>query len=109
MASGTSRHIIPGITVIKFWTNYCEAMRLTCEAQAVISARLMLFASGDPSAAAEAGLMFAEKVVAFAAAQEAAERALAEGLGIYEAVEQAYLPLRHRVRANSERLRVATH
>jgi hypothetical protein len=49
-----------------------------------------------------------EKLVAFAAAQEAAERALAEGLGIYEAAEQAYLPLRHRVRANSERLRVTT-
>ncbi len=95
--------------MIKFWTNCCEAMRFTCEAQGVISARFMLFASGDPSAAAEAGLMISEKVVAFAAAQEAAERALAERLGIYEAVEQAYLPLRHRVRANSERLRVASH
>ncbi len=109
MASGTSRHIIPGIAVIKFWTNCYEAMRFTCEAQAVISARMMLFASGDPSAPAEAGLMIAEKLIAFAAAQEAAERALAEGPGIYEAVEQAYLPLRHRVRANSERLRAATH
>jgi hypothetical protein len=77
VASGTSRNIVPGVAVIKFWTNYCEAMRFTCEAQAVISARLMLFASGDPSAAAEAGLMIAEKVAAFAAAQEAAERALA--------------------------------
>jgi hypothetical protein len=56
MASGTSRHIIPGIAVIKFWTNCCEAMRFACEAQAVISARMMLFASGDPSAPAEAGL-----------------------------------------------------
>ncbi len=103
-----SGHTTPGIAVIKFWTNYCEAVRFTYEAQAVISARLMLFASGDPGAAAEAGLMIAEKLVAFAAAQEAAERALAEGLGIYEAAEQAYLPLRHRVRANSERLRVTT-
>jgi hypothetical protein len=50
--------------------------------------------------------MIAEKLIAFAAAQEAAERAL---LGIYEAAEQAYLPLRHRVRANSERLRIAAH
>jgi len=109
MGSGTSRHIIPGIAVIKFWTNCYEAMRFTCETQAVISARLILFASGDPSAPAEAGLMIAEKLIAFAAAQEAAERALAEGLGIYEAAEQAYLPLRHRVRANSERLRAAMH
>jgi hypothetical protein len=53
--------------------------------------------------------MIAEKLIAFAAAQEAAERALAEGLGICEAVEQAHLPLRHCVRANSERLRAATH
>src|SRR5271154_3203293 len=109
MASGTSRNIVPGIAVIKFWTNYCEAMRFTCEAQAVISARLMRYASGDPSAAAEAGLMIAEKVAAFAAAQEAAERALTDGLGIYEAVEQAYLPLRHRVHDNSEGLRIAAH
>ena len=98
-----------GLVVIKFWTNCYEAMRFTCEAQAVISARLMLFALGDPTAAAEAGLMISEKVIAFADAQAAAEQALADGLGIYEAAEQAYLPLRHRVRANSQRLLSATH
>jgi hypothetical protein len=98
-----------GIAVINFWTNCYEAMRFTCEAQAVISARLMLFASGDPSAAVEAGLMISEKVLAFADAQAAAEQAMAEGLGIYEAAERAYLPLRHRVHANSCRLLAAPH
>ena len=93
--------------VAKHRSGYCRDQVLTncCEAQAVISARLMRFASGDPSAPAEAGLMIAEKVAAFAAAQEAAERALTDGL----AVEQAYLPLRHRVHANSEGLRIAAH
>jgi hypothetical protein len=104
-----ARHIVRGINVIKFWTNCCEAMRFTCEARAVISARLMLFASGDPKAVVEAGLTISEKVMALAAAQAAAERALADGLGVYEAAEQAYLPLRHRVRVNSERLRTITH
>lgn len=95
--------------MIKFWENYYEAMRFTCEAQVVISARLLLFASGDPSAAAEAGRMISEKVVAFADAQAAAEQALADGLGIYEAAERAYLPLRHRVHENSRRLLSAAH
>jgi len=34
----------------------------------------------------------------------AAERAPAEGRGIYEAAEEAHLPLRQRVHANSRRL-----
>lgn len=97
------------VAVIKLWINYCEAMRFTCEAQAVISARMMLFASGAPGATAEAGLMISEKFIAFAHAQAAAERALADGQGIFEAAEQAYLPLRHCVHANSERLRTVAH
>jgi hypothetical protein len=68
----------------------------------------MLFAAGDSNTAVQAGFMISEKVVAFAAAQAAAERALADRLGIYEAVEQAYLPLRHRVRVNCKRLRTIT-
>jgi len=88
----------------EFWTNCSEAVRLACEANAVISARLLLFASGAPNAAAEAGLMISEKVLAFADAQVAAERALDDGLGFHVAVERAYVPLRDRVRANSERL-----
>jgi hypothetical protein len=90
--------------VLKFWNNYCEAVRFTCEAQAVMSARVMLFASGDPMAAAEAFRMVMEKATTFADAQAAAERALADGRSIYEAAEEAYLPLRDRVRENSTRL-----
>jgi hypothetical protein len=95
--------------VIKFWANYCEAIRFTCEAQAVISARLMLLASGDTSAAAEAYRMISEKALVFADAQAAAEQALADGCGIYEAVEQAYAPLRDCVHENSCRLLSAAH
>ena len=76
---GISSGIDPGIVVIEFWTNCYEAVRFMCEAQAVMSARLMLFAWGDPSAAAEAGRMVSEKVLAFADAQAAAEQALADG------------------------------
>ena len=64
-----------------FWADWIEAVRFGCEAQGVISARLMLFASGAPDAVAEAGRMVAEKVAAFSDAQCAAEHALADGLG----------------------------
>jgi hypothetical protein len=95
--------------VIKFWTNYYEALRFTYEAQAVISARLILLASGDASGAAEAYRMISEKAIVFADAQSAAEKALADGLGLYEAAEQAYLPLRDCVHENSRRLLPAVH
>jgi hypothetical protein len=87
-----------------FWTNWLEAVRFTCEAQCVISSRLLLFASGAPNAAVEAKRMVAEKVAAFADAHQAAERALANGLGLYEAAERAYQPFKRCVRANSDRL-----
>ena len=87
-----------------FWTDWMEAVRFSCEAQSVISARLMLFASGAPNAAEEATRMISEKIVAFTDAGIAAERALADGLGFYAAAEQAYSPLRHCVHANSGRL-----
>jgi hypothetical protein len=92
-----------------FWDNWLEAVRFTCEAQGVISARLMLFASGDPTAAVEAERMISEKVAAFSEAQIAAEQALANGLGIYVAAERAYSPLRRCVHANSHRLVGALH
>ena len=92
-----------------FWTNLTEAMRFTCEVQSVISARLMLFASGAPNAAEEATRMISEKIVAFTEAGIAAERALAEGLGFYAAAEQAYSPLRVCAHANSDRLFGALH
>jgi hypothetical protein len=87
-----------------FWDNWLEAVRFTCEAQGVISARLLLFASGAPNAAVEAERMISEKVAAFSEAQVAAEQALADGLGIYVAAERAYSPLRRCVHANSDRL-----
>jgi hypothetical protein len=92
-----------------FWTNWLEAVRFTCEAQGVISARLMLFASGAPNAAEEAERMISEKIMAFAEAGIAAERALADGLGMYAAAELAFSPLRHCVHANSDRLVGALH
>ena len=95
--------------MINFWTNWLEAVRFTCEAQGVISARLMLFVSGGPSAAVEAQRMISEKVAAFSNAQIAAEQALADGLGIYVAAERAYSPLRNCVHANSDRLIGALH
>ncbi len=96
-----------------FWNNMFEAtietMRFTCEAQGVISARLMLFASGAPGAADEAAEMVAEKILAFTKAGIAAERALSDGLGFAVAAERAYSPLRDCVHANSDRLTGATH
>jgi hypothetical protein len=97
------------IAMLKFWSTYYEAVRFACEAQGVMSARLILLASGDPRAVAETYRMFSEKAIAFADAQSAAERALADGCGIYEAVEQAYLPLCHCVHENSQRLLSAAH
>jgi hypothetical protein len=97
------------IDMADFWATWIEAVRFTCEAQGVISARLMLFASGAPNAAIEAERMIAEKLAAFSDAHSAAEQALAEGLGLYVAAERAYLPLRHCVRANSDRLVGALH
>jgi len=92
-----------------FWANWLEAVRFTCEAQGVISARLMLFASGAPNAGVEAERMITEKIVAFTDAQVAAEQALADGLDIFAAVERAYQPLKRCVSANGDRLGVALH
>jgi hypothetical protein len=87
-----------------FWNNWMEAVRFTCEAQGVMSARLMLFASGAPNALDEAVEMVAEKFSAFAKAGMAAEQALDQGLGLYAAAERAYSPLKACVHANSDRL-----
>jgi len=92
-----------------FWANWLEAMRFTCEAQGVISARLMLFASGAPDAADEAMRMFSEKFFVFADAGIAADRALKEGLGLHAAAERAYSPLKSCVHNNSDRLLGALH
>jgi hypothetical protein len=87
-----------------FWNNWMEAVRFTCEAQGVMSARLMLFASGAPNALDEAVEMVTEKFSAFAKAGMAAEQALDEGYDIYTAAERAFLPLKACVHANSDRL-----
>ena len=88
-----------------FWNNWLEAVRFTCEAQNVISARLMLFASSAPETAIEeATNMVTEKFLAFAKAGLAAEKALEDGLSLYVAAERAYAPLAHCVHANSDRL-----
>jgi hypothetical protein len=93
-----------------FWTDWLEAVRFTCEAQSVISARLMLFASGTPDEVVEeATAMVTEKFVAFAKAGKAAEEALENGLGLYTAAERAYSPLRQCVHANSDRLAAGAH
>lgn len=81
-----------------------EAVRFTCEAQRVISARLMLFASGAPNAVEEAAEMIAEKITVFTRAGVAAERALSEGHDFYTAAERAYSPFKACVHANSDRL-----
>jgi len=90
--------------VVDFWANWLEAVRFGVEVQGVMSARVVLFISGAPNAAVEAECMIAEKIVAFAAAHHAAERALADGLGLYAAAESAYQPLKRCVSANSSRL-----
>jgi hypothetical protein len=95
--------------VINFWTNWVEAVRFTCEAQSVISLRLLLVASGAPGSADEVFRMISEKVDAFAEAEHAATRALADGCGINVAAERAFAPLQRSVRANSLRLWGAVH
>jgi hypothetical protein len=86
------------------WANLFEVVRFTCEAQGVISARLMLLASGGPDAADEAERMITEKLIAFSQAGIAAEQALADGLDLYEVAERAYAPVRECVHANADRL-----
>jgi hypothetical protein len=95
--------------MINFWTNWIEAVRFTCEAQSVISQRLLLLASGDPGSADEVVRMIIEKVEAFAQADIAASQALADGCGMEVAAERAYFPLQRCVHANSLRLSRAMH
>ena len=95
--------------MINFWTNWVEAVRFTCEAQNVISLRLMLLASGDRGSADEVIRMIFEKTDAYAQADMAATQAFADGYGIDVAAERAYAPLQRSVHANSLRLSRAAH
>jgi hypothetical protein len=97
------------IKVINFWINWVEAVRFTCEAQSVVSLRLLLLASGDRGSMDELIRMISEKVDVFAKAELAATQALADGHGIKTAVERAYAPLQHSVHANSLRLMRSMH
>lgn len=81
-----------------------ESVRFVCEAQSVISMRLMFLAQGGPEAEVEARLMVSEKMTAFADAEVALASALFAGENIMVAAERAYAPLRNRVHANSDRL-----
>ncbi|HEX4411206.1 MAG TPA: hypothetical protein VH206_20740 [Xanthobacteraceae bacterium] len=88
-----------------FWNNWFEAVRFSCEAQTVISARLMLLSSATPDQMVEeTARMVTEKFIAFAKAGRAAEEALENGLGVYEAAERAFTPIADCVHANTERL-----
>ena len=89
---------------MKFWTNWVEAVRFTCEVQSVISLRLLLLASGGSGSTDEVVRMIFEKVDAFARADIAATQAIVDGCGIAVAAERAFGPLQRCVHANSLRL-----
>jgi len=95
--------------MMKFWTNWVDAVRFTCEVQSVISLRLLLLASGGSGSADEVTRMIFEKVDAFAQADIAASQAIADGCGIVVAAERAFAPLQRCVHANSLRLSRAVH
>jgi hypothetical protein len=81
-------------------------LRFACEVQSVVSLRLLRMAQGGPQVAAEAEaeLMIAEKIAAFADAEAAIAQALCAGEGFMVAAERGYAPLRQCVGANSSRL-----
>lgn len=96
-----------GAIVVEAFSSWIELVRFACEVQGVISMRLMKLAEGGPDTAVEIDRMIAEKIDAFADAEVALLKALAQGEGIVTAVERAYLPVRERVSANSRRLSCA--
>ncbi len=83
---------------------WVESMRFACEVQGVVAMRLLRLAQGGAQADAEAQLMIAEKIAAFADAEIAMARALSEGEDFLAAAERGYAPLRRCVAANSRRL-----
>jgi hypothetical protein len=83
---------------------WIESVRFACEVQEVISMRLARLAQGGPQAALEAHRMIAEKLDAFADAEVALLKAVANGEMPAIAVERAYALVRERVHANGRRL-----
>jgi hypothetical protein len=90
--------------VLESMNAWAETVRFACEVQNVISMRLLWISQGRPQAAAEAQLMIAEKIEAFADAEAAIAQALSAGEGFMVAAERGYAPLRRCVGANSSRL-----
>ena len=90
--------------MLESFNAWIEFMRFACEVQGVVSMRLMRLAQGGPQADAEAQLMIAEKIEAFADAEIAMAQALAGGESVMVAAERGYAPLRRCVAANSQRL-----
>jgi hypothetical protein len=90
--------------VLESLNTWLESMRFACEAQGVISMRLVRLAQGGPQAAAEAHQMIAEKLDALADAEVALIEALGRGEDIMVAAEHAYATVRRCVHANSRRL-----
>ena len=88
----------------EFMAQWLESVRFACEVQDVVCMRLARLAEGGPPAAKEAERMIAEKLDAFADAEVAMLRALADGEDLMAASERAYAPVRRRVHANHRRL-----
>ena len=90
--------------MLESFNAWAETVRFAYEVQNVISMRLLRISQGGPQAAAEAQLMVAEKIEAFADAEAAIAQAFSDGEGIMVAAERGYAPLRQCVGANSSRL-----
>lgn len=90
--------------MLESFNAWVESMRFACEVQGVVAMRLLRLAQGGPQADAEAQLMIAEKIEAFADAEIAIAQALADGEDFLAAAERGYAPLRRCVSANSHRL-----
>ena len=65
--------------MLESFNAWAETLRFACEVQSVVSMRLLRMAQGGPQAAAEAELMIAEKIAAFADAEAAIAQALSAG------------------------------
>ena len=90
--------------MLESFNAWVESMRFAWEVQGVVAMRLVRLAQGGAQADAEAQLMIAEKIEAFADAEIAIAQALAEGEDFIVAAERGYAPLRRCVAANSHRL-----
>jgi len=88
-----------GVSDDRFLGRLVEALRFGCEVQGVISARLMLFASGGAGCGGRnpAGMGPPKSSPRSQMRKVPLKHALADGLGFYAAAQRAYLPLRRAV------------